>query len=72
MKAQIEILFTIYITIYGFLIVASLLFHVEQKWIRDAMMQEEMQKWKFYSYFQVPKVGLLQLYPPYRNLVPRF
>ena len=26
------------------------------------MMQNEMQKWKFYSYFQVPKAGLLQLY----------
>ena len=25
-------------------------------------MQSEMQKWKFYSYFQVPKVGLLQNY----------
>ena len=36
------------------------------------MMQNEMQKVKILFIFSGTKLGLLQIYPPYRNLVPRF
>ena len=52
-----EILFTIHITIIGFLIITSLLFHVKQKWSRDAMMQNGMQKVEKFFIFPGTKSG---------------